>query len=436
MPIKLNTEYFSSFIKDQEYYAIEPQVNLAHDLLHNKTGLGDNFTGWLTLPTDYNREEFDKIKMISQKIISNTDIFIVIGVGGSYLGARAAIELIKSQYYNDLPKKTPDIYFVGNSLSSTALYNILKICDGKDVSVNVISKSGTTIEPAIAFRVLKNFLEKKYGKKEARNRIFCTTDRQKGSLKVIADEEGYETFVIPDNIGGRFSVLTAVGLLPMAVAGINIDKLILGAKLAQDSLFCNDLNENDCYKYAAVRNILYRKGKCIEIFASYEPDFLMLNEWLKQLFGESEGKNNKGIFPASAIFSTDLHSIGQYIQCGMRNLFETVIYVEKPQEDVIVEEFSRNEDGLNFLTGKSLSFVNEKAFLGTVLAHTDGYVPNVVLKMPEVNPFELGYLFYFFEKACAISSYILGVNPFDQPGVEKYKNNMLAFLKNPGYVDY
>lgn len=436
MPIKLNTEYLFSFIKDEEFYAIESQVNLAHNLLQNRTGLGNNFTGWLTLPTDYDREEFDKIKVVSKKIISNTDIFIVIGVGGSYLGARAAIELVHSQYYNDLSKKTPEIYFIGNSLSSTALYNILKICDGKDVSINVISKSGTTIEPAIAFRTFKNFLEKKYGKKEAKNRIFCTTDRQKGPLKAIADEEGYETFVIPDNIGGRFSVLTAVGLLPMAVSGIDIDELILGAKLAQDNLFCNDLNKNDCYKYAAIRNILYRKGKHIEIFASYEPDFLMLNEWLKQLFGESEGKDNKGIFPTSAIFSTDLHSIGQYLQCGRRNLFETVFYLEKPQKDVIIEEISKNVDGLNFLTGKSLSFVNEKAFLGTVLAHTDGCVPNVVFKISEVNPFELGYLFYFFEKACAISSYILGVNPFDQPGVEKYKNNMFDFLKKPGYVSY
>ena len=433
MPIALNTKYLDSSIGEQEYCAIAPQVELAHRMLHERTGAGSDFTGWVDLPTIYDKDEFRRIKETAQRLREITDIFIVIGIGGSYLGARAVIELLKSQNYNALPKSTPDIYFIGNSISPTALSNLLRLCEGKNVSLNVISKSGTTTEPAIAFRIFRRLLEEKYGKDGARERIFCTTDKENGTLKHIAGNEGYETFVIPDDVGGRYSVLTAVGLLPIAVAGIDVDALMLGAKAAQDTFISPDLEKNDCYKYAAIRNLLYRKGKTIEMLVSYEPDFAMMNEWFKQLFGESEGKDSKGIFPASAIFSTDLHSMGQYIQEGRRDLFETVLYVEKPQVDVALEKIDGDPDGLNFLAGKTMSFVNEKAFLGTVLAHTDGGVPNIVLKMPEITPFEVGYLIYFFEKACAISGYILGVNPFNQPGVESYKKNMFALLGKPGH---
>ena len=433
MPVELNTKYLETFINTQEYYSIKPHVELVHNLLHNKTGLGSENTGWLTLPTDFDKEEFGRIKEVAQEINLKADVFLVIGIGGSYLGARAVIELIKSQNYNALSKNTPDIYFVGNNISASTLNDVLRICEGKDVCVNVISKSGTTMEPAIAFRIFRKFLEDKYGKDEAKKRIFCTTDRKKGTLKQIADQEGYEIFTIPNDVGGRYSVLTSVGLLPIAVAGINIDALMLGAKCAQDKFNCSDLEKNDCYKYAAIRNLLYQKGKNIEILVNYEPNFTMLNEWFKQLFGESEGKCHKGIFPASAIFSTDLHSMGQYIQDGMRNLFETVVYVEEPSSDVLIEALDDNSDGLNFLAGKSISFVNENAFLGTLFAHTDGGVPNIILELPQINPFEVGYLIYFFEKACAVSSYIMGVNPFNQPGVEEYKKNMFALLGKPGY---
>lgn len=429
MPVELNTKYLDSFISGEDYEKIEPSVSLAHNFLHKKTGLGSEFTGWVTLPTDYDREEFSRIKETARKISANTDVFIVIGIGGSYLGARAVIELINSRNYNALPKTTPDIYFAGNSISAADLNDLLKICEDRDVSINVVSKSGTTLEPALAFRVFKRFLEDKYGKEGARKRIFCTTDRQKGKLKRLADEEGDETFVIPEDIGGRYSVLTAVGLLPIAVADIDIDDLLLGARRAQEDLVCADLDQNDCYKYAAIRNILHSgKGKSIEILASYEPNFAMMNEWFKQLFGESEGKDGKGIFPASAIFSTDLHSMGQYIQGGTRNIFETIVYFEKPRNDTLIEAIAGDADGLNFLAGKTIAFVNKTAFLGTVAAHTDGGVPNIILTVPEINPFEVGYLIYFFEKACAISSYISGVNPFDQPGVEAYKKNMFALL--------
>ncbi len=433
MPIELSAKYLEAFIDEEELRGIAPQVELAHRLLYDKTGAGSDFTGWVEWPSSYDKDEFLRIKEAAKRINENTDVFIVIGIGGSYLGARAVIELLKSQNYNTLPKNTPDIYFIGNSISSTALSELLQICDGKNVSVNVISKSGTTTEPAIAFRIFKKFLEDKYGKDGAQKRIFCTTDKSRGTLKQMADKEGYETFVIPDDIGGRYSVLTAVGLLPIAVAGIDIDALMRGAKAAQDKFNCVDIEKNGCYKYAAIRNLLYRKGKTIELLVSYEPNFAMMNEWFKQLFGESEGKDSKGIFPSSAIFSTDLHSMGQYVQDGMRNLFETVVYVEKPQTDVLIEQIAENPDGLNFLAGKTVSFVNENAFLGTVLAHTDGGVPNIILKMPEITPFEVGYLIYFFEKACAISGYILGVNPFNQPGVEAYKKNMFALLGKPGY---
>lgn len=354
MPVELNTKYLETFINTQEYYSIKPHVELVHNLLHNKTGLGSENTGWLTLPTDFDKEEFGRIKEVAQEINLKADVFLVIGIGGSYLGARAVIELIKSQNYNALSKNTPDIYFVGNNISASTLNDVLRICEGKDVCVNVISKSGTTMEPAIAFRIFRKFLEDKYGKDEAKKRIFCTTDRKKGTLKQIADQEGYEIFTIPNDVGGRYSVLTSVGLLPIAVAGINIDALMLGAKCAQDKFNCSDLEKNDCYKYAAIRNLLYQKGKNIEILVNYEPNFTMLNEWFKQLFGESEGKCHKGIFPASAIFSTDLHSMGQYIQDGMRNLFETVVYVEEPSSDVLIEALDDNSDGLNFLAGKSI----------------------------------------------------------------------------------
>ena len=435
MATRLNDKHLESFININEYKGIESQVNAAHNLLHSGKGLGNDYIGWLDLPINYDKEEFDRIKKAAQKIKSNTDIFIVIGIGGSYLGARAAIEFLKSQNYNALKKDTPDIYFTGNSISSDSLSNLLSICDGKDVSINIISKSGTTTEPAIAFRVFRDYLEKRYGKEEARKRIYCTTDKEKGTLKKLAEKEGYESFVVPDNVGGRYSVLTAVGLLPIAVSGADIDKLMLGAGKAREELSNPKMSENDCYKYAAIRNILYRKGKNTEILVSYEPNFSMMSEWWKQLYGESEGKDNKGLFPASVIFSTDLHSMGQFIQDGSRIMFETVVLIDKVKNDIFIEDDPENVDGLNFLTGKSMSYINRKAFEGTVLAHTDGNVPNVILNIPEVNEEELGYLIYFFEKSCAISGYIMGINPFDQPGVENYKKNMFALLGKPGYEE-
>lgn len=435
MATKLSDKYLSGFVSACEYDAIAPQVRAAHQALHNATGLGNDFIGWLTLPTDYDKEEFARIKAAAEKIKKNTDIFVVIGIGGSYLGARAAIEFLKSPNYNAMAKDTPAIYYAGNSISSTALAELLELCEGKDVSINMISKSGTTTEPAIAFRVFRELLIKKYGQDGARERIFCTTDRAKGTLKQLADKEGYETFVVPDNVGGRYSVLTAVGLLPIAVAGADLDALMEGARKAQDALMQEDLALNDCYKYAALRNILYRKGKNKEILVSYEPAFTMMAEWYKQLFGESEGKDNKGLFPASVVFSTDLHSMGQYIQDGRRDLFETVVLFNKPKKEIFLEADAENVDGLNFLAGKSMDFVNRKAFEGTVLAHNDGGVPNIALHVEEMNERELGYLIYFFEKACAISGYLLGVNPFDQPGVESYKKNMFALLGKPGYEE-
>lgn len=435
MALTLSDRHVKQFISDEEYQAIAPQIKAAHELLHSKSGLGNDFTGWVDLPVDYDKEEFARIKKAAEKIKSNTDIFVVIGIGGSYLGARAAIEFLKSPNYNALPKDTPDIYFTGNSISSTALSELLKICEGKDISINMISKSGTTTEPAIAFRVFRELLEKKYGKEGAKERIFCTTDKAKGTLKQLADREGYETFVVPDDVGGRYSVLTAVGLLPIAVSGADIDELMSGAAQARTELSDTDISKNDCYKYAAIRNILYRKGKSIELLVSYEPSFTMMNEWWKQLFGESEGKDKKGLFPASVVFSTDLHSMGQFIQDGSRTMFETVVQIEKPKYEITLGTDPENVDGLNFLSGKTVDYVNKKAFEGTVLAHTDGYVPNVVLNMPEASEKELGYLIYFFEKACAISGYTLGINPFNQPGVESYKKNMFALLGKPGYED-
>ncbi len=433
MALTFNSKYAAEFIRENDLAGLTAQVEAAHDMLHNKTGLGNDFLGWVDLPTAYDKEEFVRIKKAAEKIISDTDIFIVIGIGGSYLGARAAIEFLKSNNYNALPKNTPDIYFAGNTISGSALDDLLKICEGKRVSVNIVSKSGTTTEPAIAFRVFRKYLEERYGEEEAAKRIYCTTDKARGTLKQLADQKGYECFVIPDDVGGRFSVLTAVGLLPIAVCGADLDKLMKGAADAAKDYAVRDINNNDCYKYAALRNAFYRKGKSVEMLVSYEPRFTMMAEWFKQLFGESEGKDHKGIFPASAVFSTDLHSMGQYVQDGSRILFETVVTIGQCGNDVIIEKEEDDGDGLNFLAGKPLSFVNTKAFEGTVLAHTDGLVPNLVIGVDKADEEHLGRLIYFFEKACGISGYMLGVNPFDQPGVESYKKNMFALLGKPGY---
>ena len=435
MSITLNAKHLSGFVSDHELLGLAPQIETAHKMLHNKTGLGNDFLGWVDLPTNYDKEEFTRIIKAAEKIKNDSDILIVIGIGGSYLGARAAIELLKSPLYNNIKKDTPDIYYVGNNISSTQLNEILSICEGKDVSVNIISKSGTTTEPALAFRVFREYLENKYGKDGAVSRIYCTTDKEKGTLKQLADAQGYETFVIPDDVGGRFSVLTAVGLLSIAVAGIDITKIMEGAKKAQDELMDTDLNKNDCYKYVALRNALYRKGKGIELLVSYDPSFVMMAEWFKQLFGESEGKDQKGIFPAAVTFSTDLHSMGQFIQDGSRTMFETVVWIDKPKQDFFVKDDPNNFDGLNFLSNQNMSIVNKKAFEGTVLAHTEGGTPNIILNVPEMNEQEFGYMVYFFEKACAISGYVLGVNPFNQPGVESYKKNMFALLGKPGYEE-
>jgi glucose-6-phosphate isomerase len=431
----LNGSYLGDFVSEESILAMQEEVTKAHELLHTKTGEGNEFLGWLTLPNDYDKDEFSRIKKAATKIQQTSDLLIVIGIGGSYLGARAAIEFVKSSNYNVLKKDTPDIYFAGNSISPTALNEIVSLCEGRDFCVNVISKSGTTTEPAIAFRVLKEMLVKKYGEEQAAQRIFVTTDKEKGTLKALSDSQGFETFIVPDDVGGRYSVLTAVGLLPIAVSGMDLDALMQGALDAQKSLMQTDVLQNDCYKYAAIRNILYRQGKTTEMMVSYEPSYAMMNEWFKQLFGESEGKDGKGIFPASAIFSTDLHSLGQYIQDGKRNLFETVVVFKKPKQEMIISFDDENTDGLNFLAGKEMSFINQKAFEGTILAHTDGGVPNIVLEVEEMTEYELGYLIYFFEKACAISGYILGVNPFNQPGVESYKKNMFALLGKAGYEE-
>ena len=433
MSVKLETRYAAGFIAEEEYAAIAPQIKTAHEVLHSKTGLGNDFLGWVNLPTDYDKEEFARIQAAAARIQKDTDIFIASGIGGSYLGARAAIEFLKSPLYNAKKKDTPDVYFAGNSISGTALSELLELCEGRRVSINVISKSGTTTEPAIAFRVFRDYLEKTVGHEEAKKRIYVTTDRCKGTLKSLADREGYETFVVPDDVGGRFSVLTAVGLLPIAVAGCDIAALMAGAAKAQKDLMNPDLTQNDCYKYAAARNILLRKGRSVEMMVSYEPQYAMMSEWWKQLFAESEGKDGKGLFPASAIFSTDLHSLGQFIQEGSNILFETVVLLDKPAVEKEIENDPENVDGLNFLTGKTMSFVNKKAFEGTVLAHADGGTPSLVVRVPAPVEEELGYLIYFFEKACAISGYLLGVNPFNQPGVESYKKNMFALLGKPGY---
>lgn len=433
MSIGFNFKYAKDFIRENDLKGLECQVAAAHNTVNQKNGLGNDFLGWVNLPIEYDKEEFARIKKAAQKIRQDTDVLIVIGIGGSYLGARAAIEFLKGPYYNSLRNGAPEIYFSGNSISGSDLSDVLALCEGKRVSVNIISKSGTTTEPAVAFRVFRKYLEEKYGEEEAAKRIYCTTDRSRGTLKQLADEKGYECFVVPDDVGGRFSVLTAVGLLPIAAAGADIDKLMQGAANAVTKYNEPDMYKNDCYTYAALRNAFYRKGKSVELLVSYEPRFTMMAEWFKQLFGESEGKDNKGLFPASVTFSTDLHSMGQFVQDGNRLMFETVVTFGETDKDIVIEKEENDGDGLNFLAGKTMSFVNEKAFEGTVLAHTDGGVPNLVINIDKPDEENLGELIYFFEKACAVSGYMLGVNPFDQPGVESYKKNMFALLGKPGF---
>ena len=423
------------FVNDSEFEKIAYQAEAALNLLHSKKGAGNDFLGWLDLPDTYDKDEFARVKKAAAKIVAQSDALITIGIGGSYLGARAAIEFLNGQMYNLKTKKFPQVFFAGNSISAEYHNDLLEMMENKDFSINVISKSGTTTEPALAFRLFKELLEKKYGKEGAKERIFVTTDQNKGTLLNLAKTEGYETFSVPDIIGGRFSVLTSVGLLPIACAGADLDAMMQGAADAMNDFKSTDISKNDCLKYAALRNILYRKGKTTEILVSYEPALAMLSEWYKQLFGESEGKEQKGIFPASLNFSTDLHSLGQYVQEGLRNIFETVISVENPSSDITITADAENVDGLNFLAGKTVDYVNKKAFLGTLMAHFDGGVPNVVINVDKKDEYNLGYLFYFFEKACAISGYMLGVNPFDQPGVEVYKKNMFALLGKDGYAD-
>lgn len=426
------------FVGQHEIDNLASAVKLAHEQLRNGTGAGSDFLGWINLPTDYDKEEFARIQRAAAKIRSDSDVLVVIGIGGSYLGARAAIEMLQHSFYNVLSKeqrKSPQIFFAGNNISSTYLAHLLQVLEGKDWSINVISKSGTTTEPAIAFRILRAELEKKYGKEEARKRIFATTDKARGALKQLATAEGYESFVIPDDVGGRYSVLTAVGLLPIATAGIDIEAMMQGARDAQAEYNNPNLSENGAYQYAAVRNALYRKGKTVEILVNYEPGLHYVSEWWKQLYGESEGKDFKGIYPASVDFSTDLHSMGQFIQEGNRIIFETVLQVGEVAEQIAIPHDPEDLDGLNFLAGKTLDFVNKKAFEGTLLAHTDGNVPNLVVHLPDMTPYTFGYLVYFFEIACGISGYLLGVNPFDQPGVEAYKKNMFALLGKPGFEE-
>ncbi|CDN44032.1 MULTISPECIES: glucose-6-phosphate isomerase [unclassified Paenibacillus] len=424
------------FLGQNEIDNLEGPIRLAHEQLHNGTGAGSDYLGWIDLPNAYDKEEFARIKAAAEKIKSDSEALVVIGIGGSYLGARAAIEMLSHSFYNILPdgqRKGPQIFFAGNNISSTYVTHLLQALEGKNWSINVISKSGTTTEPALAFRVFRGELEKKYGKEEARRRIYATTDAARGALKKLATEEGYESFIIPDDVGGRYSVLTAVGLLPIAAAGIDIDAIMQGAADASKEYSNPNVHENEAYQYAAARNSLYRKGKATEILVNYEPSLHFVSEWWKQLYGESEGKDHKGIFPAAVDFSTDLHSMGQFIQEGNRNLFETVIQVGEPTEQIKIEADTDDLDGLNFLAGKTMDFVNKKAFEGTLLAHTDGQVPNLVVGIKDMSPYTFGYLVYFFEKACGISGYLLGVNPFDQPGVEAYKKNMFALLGKPGY---
>ena len=433
MAIKLNDKFLKGFVTEADYQKIDADVKKAINTVRDRSGAGNDFLGWVDLPENYDKEEFARIKVAAEKIKKIAKVFVVIGIGGSYLGARAAIEFIKSPIYNNLKKDTPDIYFSGNSISASALKELLEICESTDFAINVISKSGTTTEPAVAFRFFRELLEKKYGKDGARERIFVTTDKARGTLKKFSDESGYETFVVPDDVGGRYSVLTAVGLLPIAVAGIDVDAMMKGALDSRNEYLNSD--DNDCTKYAAIRNILLNKGKNIEILAAYEPCAQMLCEWWKQLYGESEGKDGKGIYPSSVIFSTDLHSLGQYIQEGQRQLFETVIDIKDAGTKLDIPYDEANVDGLNFLVGKTVSNVCSTAMLGTLFAHTDGQVPNVVLELDDRSAYSFGYLVYFFELACAVSGYTLGVNPFNQPGVEDYKKNMFALLGKAGYEE-
>ena len=435
MTLRLNDKYLKKFIAKHEYDCMAPMVSLADKMLREKTGAGNKFLGWMDLPENYDKEEFARIKAAAKKIQNDCDAFIVIGIGGSYLGTKAIIEFLSAINYNEAKANTPSIYYAGCNISAAYLNELLSICEHKNVCINVISKSGTTTEPAVAFRILKAFLEKKYGVEEARKRIYVTTDRERGTLKSFATKQGYETFVIPDDIGGRFSVLTAVGLLPVAVAGVDIDSLMDGANAARVAYSNPDLYQNDAYKYAAIRNILYRKGKHLEILVGYEPFTTTLQEWWKQLYGESEGKDGKGIFPSSLIFSTDLHSLGQYIQQGEKMLFETVLSVNDTKSSFTIPYDEENIDGLNFLAGRDINELKQTAMRATQLAHIDGDVPNVHIEIEERNAYCLGYLIYFFELACAMSGYLLGVNPFDQPGVEEYKNNMFAMLGKPGYEE-
>ncbi|MFE4570520.1 glucose-6-phosphate isomerase [Paenibacillus chitinolyticus] len=440
MTQKLQFDYSKAldFVAQHEIDYLAGPIRTAHDQLHNGTGAGSDYLGWIDLPVAYDKEEFGRIQKAAKQIQSDSEALVVIGIGGSYLGARAAIEMLSHSFYNLLDKdkrKTPAVYFVGQNISSTYVTHLLQLLEGKDFSVNVISKSGTTTEPAIAFRIFRELLEKKYGKEAARKRIYATTDREKGALKQLANGEGYESFVIPDDVGGRYSVLTAVGLLPIAMAGIDIEEMMKGAADAREAFSNPELSENASYQYAAVRNALYRKGKTTEILVNYEPSLHYVSEWWKQLYGESEGKDNKGIFPAAVDFTTDLHSMGQFIQEGTRNLFETVLFVDQSAEEIVIGTDEENLDGLNFLSGKTMDFVNKKAFQGTMLAHSDGGVPNLIVTLPDTSAHTFGYMVYFFEKACGISGYLLGVNPFDQPGVEAYKKNMFALLGKPGYEE-
>lgn len=435
MAVKLETKYLYPFIKDEEYDEILPQAKVAHKMLHLKKGPGSDYLGWLDLPSNYDKEEIKRINQTAQKIQYSSDIFIVIGIGGSYLGAKAAIGFLKSHNYNFLRKDTPKIFFIGNNISAAGVSELLEICTEKEVSINVISKSGETIETSIAFKIFREFLENKYGKEKAKERIFITTDKESGLLRKMADEKGYTSFNIPRDVGGRYSVLTPVGLLPIAVSGANVQEILNGAMVASEDFKKNDIENNICNKYAAIRNILYRKGKQIELLIGYEPRLYGITEWFKQLFAESEGKNSKGIFPSASIFSTDLHSIGQFIQDGSKIIFETVLQIENNSPDIIINASRNDDDKLNFLSGKTISYINKKAFEGTTLAHTDGGVPNIVLHLENISEYTLGYMIYFFEEACAVSGYMLGINPFNQPGVEAYKKNMFALLGKPGFEE-
>ena len=436
MAMNLKMTGVTGFVNPGELDKMAVLMNAANEVLLSRTGAGSDFLGWLDLPVNYDKEEFARIQKAAKKIQGDSDVLVVIGIGGSYLGARAAIEFCKGQMYNGVREAgIPEVYFVGNNISSSYLNDVVKIIGERHFSVNIISKSGTTTEPAIAFRIFKKLLEEKYGKEGAKGRIYATTDKARGALKALSDAEGYETFVVPDDVGGRFSVLTAVGLLPIAAAGVDIEAMMKGAQDAREVCKGGDMSTNPSFQYAALRNILYRKGKGTEILVNYEPALTMMGEWFKQLYAESEGKDHKGIFPTAANFSTDLHSIGQFIQDGTRNLFETVLWVNNSRSEAVIEEAAEDIDGLNYLAGKTVQFVNSKAYQGTLMAHMDGGTPNIIIEIDEADAYHFGYLVYFFEKACGLSGYLLGVNPFDQPGVEAYKKNMFALLGKPGFEE-